>query len=161
MMNYLDAFDTPLSDKECETVSVGGVMNRTFAYLLSACALVAGGALMQRASAQDATQFPGQPTRANVWIQNRGDREAVPVSVVSTESALRVEVAGVPRVTIDPASVLQARTARQSWGYRAVSVPAGQDPVPALNGAGADGWETTGVAISTGGATVILLKRPI
>jgi len=142
-------------------------MNRTFVYVLSACALLAlfaGGTLMQRASAQDATQFPGQPTRANVWIQNRGDREAVPVSIenVSTESALRVEVAGIPRVTLDPAGVVQVRAARQVWAYRAVSVSvaAGQDPTAALNSAGADGWETTGVAISTGGATVILLKRP-
>ena len=146
-------------------------MTRTFAYVLSACALLVllalfvDGALMQRASAQDATQFPGQPTRANVWIQNRGDREAVPVSIenVSTESALRVEVAGIHRVTIDPAGIVQVRASRQAWAYRAVtvSVTAGQDPTAVLNGAGADGWETTGVAISTGGATVILLKRPI
>ena len=150
-------------------------MTRTFAYVRSACALLvllvlsvllvlfAGGTLVQRASAQDATQFPGQPTRANVWIQNRGDREAVPVSIenVSTESALRVEVAGVPRVAMDPASVVQVRAARQAWGYRTVSVGAGQDPAAVLNSAGADGWETTGVAISTGGATIIVLKRPM
>lgn len=143
-------------------------MTRTFAYVLSACALLVllplfvGGGLVQRASAQDATQFPGQPTRANVWIQNRGDREAVPVSIenVSTESALRVEVAGIPRVTMDPAGVVQVRAARQLWGYRSVSVGAGQDPAAVLNSAGADGWETTGVAISTGGTTVIVLKRP-
>jgi hypothetical protein len=166
MMNYPEAFDTPLSNKECETVLVGGVMNRTFAYVLSACALVvlfAGGTLMQRASAQNATQFPGQPTRASVWIQNRGDKEAVPVSIenVSTESALRVAVAGIPRVTLDPAGIVQVRATRQAWGYRAVSVGAGQDPTAVLNSAGADGWETTGVAISAGGTTVIVLKRPI
>ena len=140
-------------------------MTRAFAYVLSAFALLAlfvGGALVPRASAQDATQFPGQPTRANVWIQNRGDREAVPVSIenVSTESALRVEVAGIPRVTMDPAAIVQVRAARQAWGYRAVSISNGQDPTAVLNSAGADGWETTGVAISTGGGTVILLKRP-
>ena len=138
-------------------------MNRTFAYVVSACALFAGGIAAQRASAQDTTQYPGQPTRANVWIQNRGALEAVPVRIedVSSESPLRVEVAGIPRVTVDPANVLQARAARQAWGYRAVSVSNGQDPTAVLNSAGADGWETTGVAISTGGATVILLKRPI
>jgi hypothetical protein len=138
-------------------------MKRTFAYVLSLCVLLAaGGTAMQRGVSQDSTQYPGQPTRANVWIQNRGDMEAVPVSIenVSTLSALRVEVAGVPRVTIDPAGVAQVRTSRQAWGYRSVSVPAGQDPVAALNAAGADGWETTGVAISSGGATVIVLKRP-
>jgi hypothetical protein len=137
-------------------------MNRTFVFVLFAGALLAAGTAVQRASAQDATKYPGQPTRAAVWIANRGDVEAVPVNIenVSTQSALRVEVAGVPRVTVDPATVVQARTARQAWAYRSVSVAAGQDPVPALNGAGSDGWETTGVAISSGGATVILLKRP-
>ena len=137
-------------------------MNRTFAYVLAAFVLFAGGTLMQRASAQDGTQYPGQPTRANVWIRNQGDMEAVPVSIenVSTLSALRVEVAGIPRVTVDPANVLQTRATRQAWGYRAISVAAGQDPTAALNNAGADGWETTGVAISTGGATIIVLKRP-
>ena len=72
-------------------------MKRTVAYVLSACVLLtAGGTAMQRGLTQDSTQYPGQPTRANVWIQNRGDMEAVPVSIenVSTESALRVELAG-------------------------------------------------------------------
>jgi len=138
-------------------------MNRTFAFVLFAGALLAGGTAVQRASAQDATKYPGQPTRAAVWIQNRGDVEAVPVSIenVSTQSALRVEIAGIPRVTIDPAGVVQVRASRQAWGYRTVSVSNGQDPTAVLNTAGADGWETTGVAISTGSATVILLKRPI
>jgi len=137
-------------------------MNKTLACVLSGCALIAAGTAVQRASAQDATQFPGQATRANVWIQNRGDREAVPVTIENTGagSLLRVEVAGVPRVTLDPGSALQVRATRQAWGYRALSVPAGQDAVAALNAAGADGWETTGVALSSAGATVILLKRP-
>lgn len=137
----------------------GEIMKKTFAWVLSACALLAGGVVVQRASAQDATQTPGQPTRANVWIQNRGDADAVPVRVAS-ESPLRVEVAGEPIVTMDPRSVLQVRTGRQSWGYRAVTLAAGQDPVAVLNSAGADGWETTGVVLPSAGGTVILLKRP-
>ena len=56
-------------------------MKKTVACVLSACALLAGGAAMQRASAQERTQTPGQSTRANVWIQNRGNGEAVPVSI--------------------------------------------------------------------------------
>jgi hypothetical protein len=124
--------------------------------------LIAGGTAVQRASAQDATQYPGQPTRANVWIQNRGGREAVPVSIenTGTGSPLRVEVAGVPRVLMDPGSVVQLRMTRQSWSYRALSVAAGQDAAAALNSAGVDGWETTGVALASAGATVILMKRP-
>jgi hypothetical protein len=137
-------------------------MKRTLVGVLSACALLAGGTAVQRASAQDGTQTPGQPTRANVWIQNRGGLEAVPVRIedVGTESPLRVEVAGTPRVTLDPGSVLAVRATRQSWEYRAVSVATGQDPSPALNTAGADGWETTGVAFPAAGGTLILLKRP-
>jgi hypothetical protein len=137
-------------------------MNGTFPYVVSACVLLAGGIVMQRASAQESTQYPGQPTRANVWIQNRGGIEAVPVRIedVASESPLRVQVAGIPRVTMDPGAVLQVRPVRQSWEYRAVSVAPGQNPVPALNSAGADGWETTGVALLSGGTTVVLMKRP-
>ena len=84
-------------------------MKKTVACVLSACALLAGGAAMQRASAQERTQTPGQSTRANVWIQNRGNGEAVPVSIekVGAESPLRVEVTGVPRVVMDSGSALQ------------------------------------------------------
>ena len=137
-------------------------MKKTVMCVLSACALLAGGIVMQQASAQEGTQYPGQGTRASVWIQNRGDVEAVPVSIerVTAEVPLRVEVVGEASVSMDPRSVLQVRAVRQSWAYRTVSVAAGQDPVVALNGAGADGWETTGVAFPSGGGTVILLKRP-
>jgi hypothetical protein len=61
---------------------------------------------------------------------------------------------------LDAGSVLSVRATRQSWEYRTVSVATGQDPSPALNTAGADGWETTGVALPAAGGTVILLKRP-
>ena len=137
-------------------------MKKTFACVVSACVLLAAGTVMQQASAQEGTQQPGQPTRANVWIQNRGDVEAVPVSIekVTSELPFRVEVTGEPMVTMDPRSVLQIRAARQSWAYRAVSVAAGQDPVAVLNSAGADGWETTGVALPTADGTLIVLKRP-
>src|SRR5436190_20434079 len=117
---------------------MGGIMRKTVAWVMSACALLAGGAVMQRASAQEGTQTPGQPTRANVWIQNRSDAESVPVRL-SSESPLRVEVTGEPTVTMDPRGVLQVRATRQSWGYRAVSVAAGQDAVAVLNSAGVDG----------------------
>ena len=128
------------------------------------CVLVTGAVAMQRASAQEQTAYPGQPTRANVWIQNRGDGEAVPVSIerVAADSTLRVELAGAPAVTIDPRSVTQSRVARQSWEYRAITVanPPGQNAVGALNTAGADGWETTGLTFPSPGGTMIVLKRP-
>jgi hypothetical protein len=97
-----------------------------------------------------------------VWIQNRGETEAVPVAIerMTAESPLRVDVVGIPRVSMDPASPLQVRAARQRWEYRALSVAAGEDPTAALNAAGMDGWETTAATLSSSGATLILLKRP-
>ena len=138
-------------------------MKRTLACALSACVLLAGGAATMRGTpAQDRTQQPGQPTQARVWIQNQGNTEAVPVSIqnVASESLLRVQVTGVPIVTIGPGSVVQARIARQSWEYRAVSITAGQDPVTVLNSAGVDGWEATGLTFPPAGGTVVFMKRP-
>ena len=48
---------------------------------LSASLLAAGGAAMFAMSPQDRTLTPGQPTQARVWIQNQGEREAVPVNI--------------------------------------------------------------------------------
>ena len=137
-------------------------MTKTLASLLSACALLGGGAAMLGAAAQDRTQYPGQPTQGKVWIQNRGNAEAVPVSIQNMESPqpLRVEMTGVPIVTMGPGSVVQARVTRQPWEYRDVRIPAGQNPTTILNSAGADGWETTAVAISDQGGTVVVMKRP-
>lgn len=45
-------------------------------------------------------------------------------------------------------------------GVSRVSIAPGEDPVPALNGAGADGWEATGMTTTGRNATIIVLKRP-
>ena len=117
---------------------------------------------MRGTPVQDRTQQPGQPTQARVWIQNQGDTEAVPVRIqnVASESLLRVQITGVPIVTTGSGSVVQARSARQSWEYRAVSITAGQDAVTVLNSAGVDGWEATGLTFPPAGGTVVLMKRP-
>jgi hypothetical protein len=137
-------------------------MTKTLASLLSACALLGGGAAMLGAAAQDRTQYPGQPTQGKVWIQNRGNTEAVPVSIqnVASESPLRVQVTGIPTVTTGSGSVVQARVARQSWEYRNVSITAGQDPVVVLNNAGVEGWETAGLALPSADGIMIVMKRP-
>src|SRR4051812_9222568 len=91
---------------------------------VSACVLFAGGILV--ASGQDATLRPGEPTQARVWVQNRRGDEAVPVAIVqgnSADTAVRVQVAGVPTVTTAPGSLVQARLVRQLWEYREVRVP--------------------------------------
>jgi hypothetical protein len=113
-------------------------------------------------SSQDRTQQPGQPTRGKVWIENRGEAEAVPVNIQNDTSSppLKVQVMGVPTVTTGSGSFVQARTARQPWEYQAVRISSGQDPTAALNAAGADGWETTGVTFAEQGRTVVVMKRP-
>jgi hypothetical protein len=97
-----------------------------------------------------------------VWIQNQGEKEAVPVSIqnVAPGSLLQVQVTGNPLVRIGPGSVVEARIARQSWEYRTLAVPAGQDPVAVLNGAGVDGWEATGLTVPATGGTIVFMKRP-
>lgn len=137
-------------------------MTKTLACVLLACLLLAVGSALGATAAQDRTRQPGQPTQGKVWIQNRGDTEAVPVSIQNMAreaSPLRVQVVGTPTVTIGAASG-QARAARQPWEYQGVPIPSGQDPAAILNAAGADGWEATGVTIAAPGATLVIMKRP-
>ena len=112
---------------------------------------LAGWAAVVAAPAQE---YPGQPTKAVVWIQNREPGEAIPVVIQGSalQQPLAVEVAGAP--------VVQTRTARQAWEYREVTVPAGQSAAALLTEAGEAGWETTGVQFPSAGASVWLLKRP-
>jgi hypothetical protein len=134
---------------------------KTLVSVVSLCVVLATVAAIRGVSAQDSTAQPGQPTRARVWIENRGLEESVPVSIHAIEgTALPVEMTGVTAVSIDPASVAPTRMVRQAWEYRDLRVPAGQDAVPALNAAGAEGWEAAGVAIASAGGTVIVMKRP-
>ena len=127
--------------------------------VLCAGALLAGGAVFV-ASAQDRTAQPGQPTQARVWIQNRGQFEAVPVSIVTGNAPVRVQIAGPSVVTTGPESVVTARAARQIWEYRDVRGAAAQDLVVALSAAGQDGWEATGITFQSAGQTVVIVKRP-
>jgi hypothetical protein len=45
------------------------------------------------------------------------------------------------------------------WEYRELAVPAGQSVTDLLNGAGAEGWETTGLQFSSASGLVLVLKR--
>jgi hypothetical protein len=138
-------------------------MNKTAVAILAVCALIAAGVRIIADSPQDATRVPGYPTQGKVWIQNRGMEEAVPVSIqgVAQGPPMRVVIAGAPSVTLGAGSALDARAARQSWEYREVTIAAGQSPAFALNAAGAEGWETTGVSLpGQEGGLVVVLKRP-
>ena len=123
--------------------------------------VVAVGVVTLAASVQDWTQRPGEATQGRVWIQNRGQDEAVPVTVVPSGAPLPVQLARTPvAVIIGPESVVQARAARQVWEYQSVRLAAGQDIADALNRHGMDGWETTGLAFPSAGETVVIMKRP-
>jgi hypothetical protein len=139
------------------------MLMKTVAYVLLTYVLFASGAATLAAPAQDQTQQPGQPTQARVWIQNRGVTEAVPVAIqplASDAPPLPVEVTGIPTVSIGSSTVVQVRAAREPWEYRDINIPSGQGVASLLNAAGADGWETTGVALALQNGTIVVMKRP-
>jgi hypothetical protein len=91
--------------------------------------------------------YPGQPTQGKVWIQNRGNEEAIPVTLRDASSDVRFKV-----------QVMA--TAAQPWAYMRLVVSKGQDEIAALNKFGIDGWETTGLESHDEHATTYILKRP-
>jgi hypothetical protein len=96
---------------------------RVCAGIVIVCGVVAVGASAQEWTAQPA------PTQARVWVQNRGQSEAVPVMVVPSAAPLPVQVGGTVLVATPPGGHVQTRASRQVWEYRGVNVTAGQDPV--------------------------------
>lgn len=135
-------------------------MGRMLSCGVVACLLIAGGAAAVAVGPQDATSTPGQPTQARVLILNRGDAEAVPVSIESAAQPLRVDLATVPTVILAQGTVVQTRVTRQTWEYRGVRVGAGQNAAALLNAEGADGWETAGFTLPDQSGTIVVLKRP-
>ena len=133
-----------------------------------AAAVLGGGAtalaatVMLAAPGGQGQDRPGQIGQAKVWIENRGHAEAVPVILqeVMTPTPIGVQVIGTPTVAIAPASLVQARLARQQWEYRTLTLQSGQDPAAALSGPGADGWEATSIPLPAASGSVIVLKRP-
>lgn len=101
---------------------------------------------------------PGDMSPANVWVQNRGGSEAIPVSVPDDVAPLRVQVAAAAPLRID--GIVATRPSRQAWEYAEIRIGVNQDAAATLNGAGADGWESTGVVLPTKGGVLVILKRP-
>ena len=131
--------------------------SKSLAVLGAVAALVGASA---RAAAPQTTAYPGQMTQAHVWIQNKGDSEAVPVDLrdVSAAAPLRVQV-----VNADPAHAtmlpVQVRLARPVWEYSSLFVPARDDVDRALTARGAEGWEVVAITEANGSGTKFLLKR--
>ena len=96
--------------------------------------------------------YPGQPTQGKVWIQNRGNEEAIPVTLrdASSDARVKVQVMGTAAMQV----------VSQPWSYMRLVVSKGQDEIVALNKAGVDGWETTGLESHDERATTYIMKRP-
>jgi hypothetical protein len=105
-----------------------------------------------------ATDRPGDPTPARIWIENRGPDQAVPVVLhdVATTAPLAVRIVS----PLEPGATLRARLVAQPWEYSTVRVAAGQDLAEAIADAGGEGWEATGVHVTDASGTTVLLKRP-
>jgi hypothetical protein len=105
--------------------------------------------------------YPGQATQARVWIQNRGHDQAVPVDLrdANMNTPLRVQVVnGDPATRVTNAALV--RLGRQQWEYATVRMDDVAQAGQILNERGTDGWETTGIAWTSGSTTTLLLKRP-
>lgn len=129
--------------------------------IVRACAfvlIVAGTSIL---AAPEQTARPGQMTQARVFVQNRGRAEAVPIVLQESalDTPLRVRVVNMQDAKVNDEAI-HARLVQQSWDYHTVTVKNGQDPVAALIGPGAAGWEATGVAFVKPDGVTLLLKKP-
>jgi hypothetical protein len=107
---------------------------------------------------------PGEPTRPDVWVQNRGPQEAIPVVLTQPDAAapLRVQLLASTTplsVAVVPTSVVTTRQSSQAWDYETVTVRDVATADNALAAYGRDGWEAVAV-VPASSSVVILLKRP-
>ena len=118
------------------------------------------------AAAQQGVQVPNEPGRAaqaRVYVTNRDRADAMPVTLqgVASTDPLRVTWSGTPAVTLSETSTVPARAVRQNWEYRQITMRATEDPTPALNTAGGEGWEALGPPLlMQNGDVRFVLKRP-
>jgi hypothetical protein len=103
---------------------------------------------------------PGQMTQARVWVMNSGRTEAVPVVLrdAALDKALRVQVTN--GESGSGTTALRVQLVPSVWDYRSLTIKASEDAARALSQAGAEGWETTGIAWPASDGTTLLLKRP-
>ena len=141
---------------------IGGVM--CFAFVAGTAMLAAPG---------QGTRTPGQPTEGKVWIENRGRNEAIPVAApdplpvvvqnVTTAVPVAVRLAGA--TPSQPPPPVAVQSAQQRWEYRTVAIPLDaqeqeQAVTKLLVAPGNEGFEPTGVQLSTRSATLLVMKRP-
>ena len=141
-------------------------MTRTLLGGLTVGALVFAGSAIIAAPAQ---KYPGQPTDARVWIENRTKPEAIAISVqdVAQDANMNVRVTAMPPVT--PVSIAKMPSVtvdggverkRQAWQYQTLMVRPGQDIAAELNRAGGENWEVTGSQTQDANGILFIMKRP-
>ena len=129
-------------------------MRKSLIFLIAAMTGGIASAAMLAAPGQDR---PGQMSQNRVFIENRNRTDAIPVVV---QEGI-VQIAGMPVVALAPATTVLVRSVTQAWAYRTVTVMPGVDPAVALDAAGRDGWETTGLQFPGASQGIaLLLKRP-
>ncbi len=137
-------------------------MKTTFIIVLSIAACAIGATAMFAAPGQTVAR-PGEMVPARMWIENRGRGEAIPVTLEGLgelPKPLRIEVAGVPTVTLTPSTVVDTKAAFQRWDHQAITIPAGQNVEASLRAAGNDGWEAVSAQVLPNNSMFVLLKRP-
>jgi hypothetical protein len=108
------------------------------------------------------TARPGEIPRADVWVKN-ATSEPLPIDIREVHTSAPMQVVlmnGEGSISAAAAAPIRVRVLPQTWTYRSMTIAATSDPASALQAAGADGWETTGLSWTRGQDTVILLKRP-
>jgi hypothetical protein len=109
------------------------------------------------------TVRPGDIPRPDVWIKN-GSAEPIPVDVreVHVEKPIAVVLMNGETSSSAAAAPIRVRVVPPAWSYRTLVINATTgDPAGLLQGAGAEGWETTGLVWTRGADTVVLMKRAV
>jgi hypothetical protein len=119
----------------------------------------ASSAVVARQRTQTTPVEPGMPTTPRVYILNTGPTEAVPVTIQNGSDIQPVAVMSLPAVTLSTGTTVAVHVARQPWEYRQITIAASDDVSPALNTAGAEGWEAVSTTTTSRGVQV-LMKRP-
>ena len=117
------------------------------AVVAASCLALVTGSAMLAAPGQDrrviptqGVERPGQSTKGQVWIENRGRAEAVPIAA--------------PVVIRNPVRL---------WEYQVLNITPGRtaaDVARMLMALGDAGWETAGVQLTSGPNTLLVMKRP-